>query len=117
MEPQTITIDAAGKSIGRVASEVATVLMGKNRTDFVRHAIPKARITVLNASRLHIRDRKKKGKVYERYSGYPGGLKTETLGQRIARKGNADILKNAIQGMLPKNKLRSDMLRHLTIIN
>jgi large subunit ribosomal protein L13 len=109
------TIDAQGKSLGRVATEVASILMGKNTTSFARHIAPDVTVRIVNASKATISDKKKGEKVYTRYSGYPGGLKSETLGHVIDRKGYSEAFRRAIKGMLPKNRLQPVMLKHLTI--
>lgn len=110
----TITIDAAGKKLGRVASDAAAHLLGKKRTDFAKNTIAPVTVLITNASKLDIHPRKG-SELYTRYSGYPGGLKQETLTKRIKRKGHASILEIAIRGMLPKNKLRSKIMKHVTI--
>src|SRR3954466_3412959 len=99
------TIDAQGKRPGRIATEIAVLLMGKNRTDFARNKIPLVTVEVTNASSMWIDAKKKKEKTYVRHSGYPGGLKTESMEQVIAKKGAGEILRKAVLGMLPKNKL------------
>ncbi len=110
------TIDAAGKRMGRVAAEAAAVLMGKNSVSFARNRIPDISVVVRGAGKLAVAERKRAGKIYRRYSGYPGGLLEETLGSLIARRGAAEALRRAVSGMLPKNKLRARMLRRLTIV-
>ncbi len=109
------TIDAQNKKMGRVATEVAVLLMGKNDIGFSRNAMPEAEVTVVNVSKLSITEAKTEQTTYKRYSGYPGGLKEETLGALAARKGYADVFRKTVSGMLPKNKLRSRMLKNLTI--
>ncbi len=110
-----ITIDAQNKKLGRLASEVAILLMGKDQTDFARNAIPDRDIKVINADKLAIEPRKLLAKEYTSYTGYPGGLKTETLGALIARKGASEAIRKAVHGMLPGNKLRPRMMKHLII--
>jgi large subunit ribosomal protein L13 len=109
------TIDAAGKVPGRIATEVAVLLMGKNRVDYARNAIPDVKVEVNNADQMWIDAKKKVQKTYAQHSGYPGGLKTESVEQVIAKSGQKEILKKAIYGMLPKNKLRPLMMNNLTI--
>ncbi len=110
-----ITVDAQNKKLGRLASEVAILLMGKDLTDFAKNRIPDRDIKVTNVNKLDIDERKKLTKEYRHYTGFPGGLKTETLGHLIARKGNAEAVRKAVRGMLPANKLRPAMLKHLII--
>jgi large subunit ribosomal protein L13 len=110
-----ITIDATNKKLGRLASEIAQLLMGKDLVDYARNKAPNRDVKVTNAGKMSIDEKKKLTKEYVRYTGYPGGLKKEKLGALVARKGNADALKKAVRGMLPSNKLRPGMLKHLII--
>lgn len=112
-----IIIDAAGRALGRVASEVAVALRGKLSPSFTRHELPPVRVRVVNAGQLSIRPAKLKSDTLKRYSGYPGGLKQPSLGEVIAKKGVAEPLRRAIKGMLPANKLRPKLLAKLKIID
>lgn len=109
------TIDAKGKKLGRVATEAAMILMGKNKPDFRSNVAPNVRLVIENASKLAISEKKKDETLYTRYSGYPGGLKVQSLGEIIEKKSYGEALKKAIYGMLPANKLRKVMLSNLTI--
>lgn len=109
------TIDAKGKAPGRVATEVAVLLMGKNRTDFARNRIPEIEVEVNSSSAMSLDQKKLKDKEYYRYSGYPGGLKTESMEKVIEKKGAKEVLRRAVYGMLPKNKLRPRMMKNLKI--
>ncbi len=109
------TLDATNKKPGRLATEVAVLLMGKNRVDYARNTIPEIEVEVINANGMWIDAKKKVQKTYAQHSGYPGGLKVESVEQVIAKKGQKEILKKAIYGMLPKNKLRPLMMNNLTI--
>lgn len=109
------TIDASGKRPGRIATQVAVLLMGKNRTDYVRNAIPDVEVEVTNAREMSIDAKKMEQKTYAHHSGYPGGLKQETVAQVIDKKGQKEVLRKAVYGMLPKNKLRPRMMKHLII--
>lgn len=115
MDTITYTIDAKGKKLGRVAAQAASLLMGKNRADFVRHRAPAVRVVITNASKLSLTEKKKEVTVYKRYSGYQGGLRIENLTKLSERRGFAEGLKRAIKGMIPDNKLRPGMLKRLTI--
>jgi large subunit ribosomal protein L13 len=108
-------IDAEGKRIGRVATEAATLLMGKNLKDFKRNAIPEVSVEIINTSKAKIDDKKMSQKTYSRYSGYPGGLRQPTMTQVIEKKGHSELFKEAVSGMLPKNKLRAKMMNNLII--
>jgi large subunit ribosomal protein L13 len=112
----TYTIDAAGKSLGRVASEAAKALMGKTRADYVPHKRSDVSVTISNASKLYIRERKRTGKIYHTYSGYPGGMKRESLSSLSSRKkGNGEALKRAITRMLPRNTMRTARFKNLIV--
>ena len=108
-------IDAQGKKLGRVASQAATFLMGKNRSDFARNKIADAKVKIVNASKLDIKNRKIETKSYKSFSGYPGGLKTTSMKKAISDKGYKEVLKKAVYGMLPTNKLRPLMMKNLII--
>ncbi len=109
------TLDAENKKIGRVAAQAAVYLMGKNLTTFARNTIPDVKVEIKNTSKLSIGEVKRATKTYSRYSGYPGGLRQPTMEQVIAKKGYSEIVKEAVSGMLPKNKLRPKMLKNLII--
>ena len=109
------TIDAAGRSLGRVASEAAKALMGKMRPDYTPNKDSGVKVTITNAAKLRIRDSKAQGKVYQNYSGYPGGQRRETMKNLNARKGRGAALKIAITRMLPKNTMRVSRLKNLSI--
>ncbi len=111
----TYTIDAKGKRLGRVASQAATYLMGKNRADFVRHKSPSVRVVIENAGMLVLTEAKKADTKYMKYSGYQGGLKIQDMTELSAKHGYKEVMKRAIKGMIPNNKLRPDMLKRLTI--
>lgn len=110
-----ITIDAQNKKLGRLASEIATLLMGKDAVDYAPNKAPDRQVKVTNASKMAVDERKLAGKEYTSYSGYPGGLKTETMDELVARKGYGEALRKAVRGMLPANKLRPQMLKRLII--
>ncbi len=109
------TIDAKNRKLGRVASEAAHILMGKNRPDFARNKIPVQVVEIINAKDADISDKKKATKIYQRYSGYPGGQTKTTLGKMIDKKGHGEAFRKAVKGMLPPNKLRAKMLKQLIV--
>jgi large subunit ribosomal protein L13 len=110
----TYTIDANGKRLGRVATEAADVLMGKNEPDFAKHMVKDVKVVIENASKLDIPE-KKKDEIYQSYSGYPGGRKEETLEHLGNRLGYAEVVRRTINGMLPKNKLQARMMKNLEV--
>jgi len=104
-------------SLGRIASKAASLLMEKDSTQFSRNKIEIKEVCIFNVSKLNIKESKKIQKKYKWYSGYPGGLREESMDTAIAKKGNAYVLRRAVNGMLPKNKLRSKMIKQLKIID
>ncbi len=108
-------IDASGKKLGRVASQAAALLMGKMSPDFQRHQMSLDMVEIVNASGLAIDERKKGEKIYKRYSGYPGGLREISMKKVIASKGYAEVLKKAIGGMIPRNRMKDRVLKKLVV--
>ncbi|OGD67767.1 50S ribosomal protein L13 [Candidatus Campbellbacteria bacterium RIFOXYC2_FULL_35_25] len=109
------TIDATEKKLGRVASEAAILLMGKNSPAFEKNKVADVKVKITNVSKLNVENKKLDNKEYQTYSGYPGGRKVKKMKQVIEKKGYAEVLKLAIYGMLPANKLRSKVLKNLMI--
>ncbi|MEK9176858.1 MAG: 50S ribosomal protein L13 [Patescibacteria group bacterium] len=115
MEPKTHTIDAKGKKLGRVASAIAHLLMEKDSVHFEKHQKIGARVTVVNASKLSISEKKLSEKEYANFTGHVGGLSFDTMRELVARHGYRDILYRAVRRMIPANKLRPGMLKRLSI--
>ncbi len=113
-ETKKYTIDAAGQRLGKVATDAARILLGKNQPDFTKHLVADVEVTIENASQLDIPENKKK-EIYQSYSGYPGGRRTETLDHLAGRLGYAEVVRRTIGGMLPNNKLKKPMLKNLII--
>ena len=109
------TIDAAGKTIGRVASEAAKALMGKMSPQYTPNIRSQVKVKITNASRLYIREKKRVSKIYTSYTGYPGGLRKERLEELAARKGVGEPLRRAIERMLPRNTFRTARMKNLNI--
>lgn len=107
-------IDASNKPLGRLASEVALILRGKNKADFERHIDAGDFVEVFNFNSIKITGDKKEKKMYYNHSGYPGGIKEINL-KDLWTKNPQEILKKAVYGMLPKNKLRPKMFKRLII--
>lgn len=107
-------IDASGKILGRLATEVATILMGKKKPSFVPYLDTGDFVIVTNASKVILSGNKMKDKTYISHSGYPGGLKSETFDKMILRKPEY-VLEHAIKGMLPGNKLGKKMIKKLKV--
>jgi large subunit ribosomal protein L13 len=107
-------LDARDKVLGRMASEIALLLMGKGKTNFVRNLDCGDYVVVLNAKSVKVTGNKEKLKKYFRHSGYPGGLKAEALSDLRKRKPE-EIIRHAVSGMLPQNKLKASMLKRLYV--
>ncbi len=108
-------IDAKEKSLGRVASEVAHILMGKNNPDFEKHVVADVVVKITNIKELVISAKKSSSKIYTHYTGYPGGLRKKTLEQVREKKGIDEVIRKAVYGMLPGNKLRAKRMKRLII--
>ncbi|MBU0750002.1 50S ribosomal protein L13 [Patescibacteria group bacterium] len=115
LETQVYTVDAAGRTLGRVASEAASILLGKKSTSYVQNAVIPTEVTIINAKKLFLPERRIDGKTYVRYTGYPGGLREASMAQIIEKKGISEVLYKAVDGMIPRNKLRKDRMKRLTI--
>ena len=114
VEKKLIHIDAAGQVLGRVATIVAKNLMGKHKAFYTPHLNVGDRVVITNAAKVKVTGAKLKNKVYYRHTGYPHGLRSETLGSLIIRRPD-EALRRAVEGMLPKNKLRSRRMANLRI--
>ena len=111
----TIEIDASGKTLGRLATEVAKVLLAKNSSSFAANFTANVKVKVSNASKLKITGDKMKQKTHKRFSLYPGGLKTPSWSDVASKKGYGELLRHAVEGMLPKNSLQKERMKNLKI--
>lgn len=107
-------IDVKDKTLGRVSSEIAQLLMGKSKAYFVRNLDCGDYVVIVNAKDVKVTGKKELQKNYYRHSGYPGGFKVETLKELRGRKPET-IITHAVKGMLPQNRLRDKMLRRLFV--
>ena len=107
-------IDAEGAVLGRVATEVATLLRGKHKPIWAPHVDTGDHVIVINAAKLDINPRKAEAKLYRRHSGYPGGLRSETLEHLLARDPEK-VIRSAVKGMLPKGPLGRQMIKKLRV--
>lgn len=112
MERKTHTIDAAGKVLGRLAVEIVFLLRGKNRPDFVPYKDAGDFVAVKNVDKVIISGKKIEQKKYYRHSGYPGGFKATPL-KDVFKKKPSEVLRKAVLGMLPKNRLRAEQIKRL----
>ena len=114
IERQWYLVDAEGKTLGRLASEIARILRGKHKPIFTPHLDTGDYVVVVNAEKIHVTGKKLETKKYYRYSGYPGGLKSVVLGEMLA-KHPTRVIGLAVRGMLPKNRLGRAMIKKLKV--
>lgn len=114
IERKWYVVDAEGKTLGRLAAEVAKVLRGKNKPTFTPHVDTGDHVIVINAEKVRFTGKKLEQKTYFRHSGYPGGSTYVTLGNMLAKHPER-IVEMAVRGMLPKNKLGAQIYRKLNV--
>ena len=114
VERQWHLVDAKDQILGRMATKVARLLSGKEKVEYVPYLDLGDYVVVINAVEVAVTGKKEKQKTYYRHSGYPGGLRAETLGDLRERRPE-EIIRRAVKGMLPKNKLQKLMLKRLHI--
>ena len=107
-------VDADGQTLGRLATRIATLLRGKHRVTFSTHIDTGDPVIVLNASKIKVTGRKLQAKQYVRHSGYPGGMRTESLERLLARRPE-EVIRRAVRGMVPQNRLGEQMMRKLHV--
>lgn len=107
-------LDATGQPLGRLATEIAIILQGKNRADFSSHLDTGDSVEVTNCKRIKFSGKKLEQKEYIWHTNYPGGLKRKKVGEIFAANPG-EVLKRAVLGMLPKNRLRDSMIKRLII--
>ena len=113
--PIEYTVDAAGRTLGRVATEAASALLGKKSVHFIKNKVLPVQVTIVNAGKLTLPEKRVAQKAYIRYTGYPGGLRTMTLAELIEKKGIHEAIHKAVEGMVPRNKLRKERMKRLSI--
>ncbi len=107
-------VDASGKVLGRLATELATILMGKHRPTYTPHVLTGDFVVVVNAEKVKLTGRKMEQKEYDRYTGYPGGRKVESIA-KVMEKHPERVIESAVRRMLPKNKLGRQMFSRLKV--
>ncbi len=107
-------VDASGQVLGSLASDVAQKIMGKNKPSYSPNLDMGDNVVVTNAAKIAVTGNKMQNKIYYRHTGYPGGLKSTTL-EELFEKDPAEVLRKAVWGMLPNNKLRKKRITHLYI--
>jgi len=111
---EKVELDATGKAVGRVSTEAATILMGKHKPTFERHIDRGDFVIINNAAQVKFSGKKLVQKDYYHHTQYPGGLRTTSM-KKVFGEDPTEPMRRAIYSMLPKNKLRSDMMKRLTI--
>lgn len=114
IERRWYVVDATNETLGRLASRIARVLEGKHKPTYAPHLDCGDHVIVVNAARIAVTRDKRETKIYYRHSGYPHGLKQETLGQLLARRPE-EVIRRAVKGMLPHNRLGTQQLRKLKV--
>jgi len=114
IERHWFVVDASGQRLGLLASRIATVLEGKHKPTYATHVDSGDHVIVLNAAKVEIGGKKTEQKFYARHSGYPGGFKSETLAELLERRPE-EVIRRAVKGMLPRNRLGVQQLRKLKI--
>ena len=114
IDRQWYEVDVAGKTLGRVASEIAKLLRGKHKPTYTPHMDTGDYVVVVNAGQVHLTGRKMKQKQYQHHSHYPGGLTSTPYGEMLEKEPEK-VIKKAVKGMLPNNKLGRKMIKKLKI--
>ena len=107
-------VDAEGKTLGRLATQIADTLRGKNKPTYTPHTDTGDFVIVVNAEKIHVTGQKLDQKMYYRHSGYPGGLRSRTLRAQLERRPT-EVLRKAVKGMLPRNRLARQQITKLKI--
>jgi len=114
VDKEWVIIDAEGKVLGRLAAVVASMLRGKNKTNFTPHVDCGDNVIVINAEKVNLTGEKWSDKQYVKYSGYPGGQRFTTA-EEMMKKNPISLVEKAVKGMLPKNRLGSELYRNLHV--
>jgi len=113
-ERNWVVIDAEGKTLGRLATQIADLLRGKRKPTYTPHVDVGDFVVVVNAEKIAVTGNKLEQKRYWRHSGYPGGIRSRTLAEQLERRPE-DVIRKAVKGMLPRNRLARAQLRKLKI--
>ena len=114
IERKWYVIDAEGKTLGRLASEAASILRGKNKPVFTPHIDTGDYVIIINAEKVQVTGKKRKEKIYKRHTGYPGGLREITF-EKLQAKAPEEIIRHAVKGMMPNGKLGRQMYKKLKV--
>ena len=113
-ERNWLVVDANGKTLGRLATQIADVLRGKRKPTYTPHIDTGDFVIVVNAEKIAVTGNKRADKLYHRHSGYPGGLRTRTFEQMITRRPE-EVIRIAVKGMMPRNRLARKQLTKLKV--
>lgn len=113
-ERNWLVVDASGETLGRLATQIAGRLRGKHKPEYTPHCDVGDFVVVINAEKIAVTGKKRQEKLYHRHSGYPGGLRTRTLNDMLERKPE-EVIRLAVKGMLPRNRLARAQLRKLKV--
>jgi large subunit ribosomal protein L13 len=113
-ERNWLVVDANGKTLGRLATQIADALRGKRKPEYTPHVDVGDFVVVVNAEKVSVTGNKREEKRYYRHSGYPGGLRSRTLAEVLARRPE-EVIRRAVKGMLPRNRLGRAQLRKLKV--
>ncbi|MDR2157533.1 MAG: 50S ribosomal protein L13 [Clostridiales Family XIII bacterium] len=114
VERKWYVIDAEGRTLGRLATEVASILRGKKKTIYTPHVDTGDYVIIVNAEKVAVTGKKRKEKIYKRHSGYPGGLKEITF-EKLQAKHPEEIIRHAVKGMMPNGRLGRQMYKKLKV--
>jgi large subunit ribosomal protein L13 len=114
VERRWYVVDAEGQTLGRLATRIADALRGKRKPQYTPHVDTGDFVVVVNAEKVAVTGKKREEKIYYRHSGYPGGLRTRTLAEELERRP-AEVLRKAVKGMLPRNRLARRQITKLRI--
>ena len=113
-ERNWLVVDASGKTLGRLATQIADALRGKRKPEYTPHCDVGDFVIVINAEKISVTGKKLEDKLYHRHSGYPGGLRSRTLADMLERRPE-EVIRKAVKGMLPRNRLARQQLRKLKV--
>jgi large subunit ribosomal protein L13 len=113
-ERSWVLVDASGKTLGRLATQIADILRGKRKPEYTPHIDVGDFVVVINAGKVAVTGNKLAQKRYYRHSGYPGGLRSRTLGEQLERRPE-EVIRRAVRGMLPRNRLARKQLTKLKV--
>ncbi len=114
LKPNWHLIDADNKVLGRIAADISSILIGKNKPTYTPNINVGDKVVVINAEKVAVTGTKLKNKIYHRVTGYPGGVRSESL-EKLLNRRPTEVIKKAVFGMLPKNKLRQERMNNLYI--